>query len=424
MNSGERETMKRTTALILASTLAFACGDAANTDKGAEENPLTNGKDDSFFRPTEHGELRMDIANPATMKTDELFHSWTFELGGDAQVDLKTEVSKNLDTVMYLYHRTSPSDSWGRYIKKNDDDGDKISSRIVYEGGAGEYRVVVKGFKTALRGTFSVFGECTGSGCVASTDSCDADTFESIPTSTPFTADCAFELAGLLDSKTVSTSGGTVGLSEKCVLRGLERTAIDFYHEYWDDLVGFDDQFRYDPDEDVDLNFDVVEYERGTKITVDAGGDEDGLSMYFDADGKMLAAYQHNQSPTIDYYCAGNGAPIAGPDEDCFQDLSWALPHDSETARTSTDITVSDAASAEPGVAEAVTRFATQAQLEPTDVVTAEVIKWTSTEDVEVVEANILGPDDVSAQYTVAKQYNGWKVVLEVDANGATVVCE
>lgn len=413
--------MARIYALILASSLAFACGDGVVDDKGTEDNPLTDGKDDSFYRPTEHGALRMGIANPATMTDDEQFHAWTFELTGDATIELSTEVSQNLDTVMYLYQRTSPTDSWGRYKKKNDDDGELVSSRIKLEATAGEFRVVVKGFKSALRGTFAVHGECTGDGCTVSDDSCDAETFESLPSATPFTQECAYDIEGILSGARRSSSSGSIGISEKCSLTGLERTAIDFYHEFWDEIVGFDDQFRYDPDEDVFLNFESTTYTSGTVITVDAGGDEDALEMYFDRDGRLLAAFQHNQSPTIEYYCGTTGAPIEGPDESCFSDLMNNLPHDEETAMVSGDIAISDAATVHEGLGVAIDRFAEQTSSDASAVVAYEYVTW---DNDTVISANIIGEDDVSAQYTVFKDYDAWKVILEVDANALTFVCE
>ena len=49
--------MSRFATLLFASSLLIACGDATDDGKGAEENELTDGKSDSFFRPTEHGAL-------------------------------------------------------------------------------------------------------------------------------------------------------------------------------------------------------------------------------------------------------------------------------------------------------------------------------------------------------------------------------
>ena len=413
-------------ALMIASTLTFACGESAPSDKGAEENPLTDGKDDSFFQPTEHGELRMATANPAKITEDEKFHAWTFSLAGDATVDLHTEVSPNLDTVMYLYRRTSPSDSWGRYIDKNDDDGSNISSRIKLEGGEGEYRVIVKGFKSALRGTFELHGECAGTGCVASTDTCNADEFESLPTSTPWTANCATDLVGVLAGAPLSSSSGYVGLSDKCVLRGIERTAIDYYHEFWEGIAGFDDLFRYDPDEDVFLNFVTKKYADGTVVTVDAGGDEDGLSMYFDGDDRLIAAYQHSQSPTVDFFCgASNAAPIPGPDEQCFAEITRAIPREEETAPRFDELEIWEFETEHPSLAVAVARFAAQKQLDDdTEMVVTTRVMWTSTEGTEVATVEVIGPGRISREYTLLNLRDGWTVRLESDAESMNVVCD
>lgn len=415
--------MKRTAALILASTLAFACSDAG-TDKGAEENPLTDGKSDSFFRPTEHGTLRWGLSNPGRLTDDEQFHAWTFELTGEATVDLVTEPSPNLDTVMYLYKRTSEDDSWGRYIKKNDDDGDSIASRIRLNGDAGEYRVIVKGFKTALRGGFGVMGECEGDGCtVGNGGSCAADSFETLPNMTQFTADCAFDIAGVLASTPRSASSGSVLLSEKCALSGLERQAIDFYHEWWDSLLGFDDYIAYG-EEDVQLDFEVEELSGGTIITVGAGGDEDAISFYFDGDDNLRASYQHNQSPTIDYYCGEGGAPIEGPDESCFSDIRFALPHDEESDREFGEAS-NDEPSEHAGINAAVALFISEYGLDDDTLVTTETVSWTSDQDVNVVAVNILGPDDGTAEYTVFQEWDEtWKVIMRADPNGVSFVCE
>jgi hypothetical protein len=87
-------------ALLLAlSSSTVAC--VADT-KGGEENPLVDGKADSFYSPTPHGQLAFGAPNKATITAAEKFHAWTFTLRGDAKLSIKTEVSTNLDTVMYL----------------------------------------------------------------------------------------------------------------------------------------------------------------------------------------------------------------------------------------------------------------------------------------------------------------------------------
>ncbi|MDX1746776.1 MAG: hypothetical protein R3324_12620, partial [Halobacteriales archaeon] len=95
--------MKKLCFILLIANLSIACGSGdASDNKGSEEAPLTDGKTDSFFQPTEHGDASFTIANRATITEDQSFHAWTFELTGEATIELKTEIStRNLDTVMY-----------------------------------------------------------------------------------------------------------------------------------------------------------------------------------------------------------------------------------------------------------------------------------------------------------------------------------
>ena len=412
-------------AALFSSALLFGCGDTAPEDKGEEENPLTDGKSDSFFQPTEHGDLRMGVPNRASFTADEMFHSWQFELSDDAKVELTTDTSsRNLDTVMYVYKRLDTADSWGRFHRKNDDDGDSLTSRILLEGEAAQYRVVVKGHKKAMRGAFTVNAECAGPGCQANADQCDPDEFESLPTATPFTNECAFVLGGMLASEPVSQSSSGIELGQKCQLVGLERTAIDLYHEWWDDIVGFDDQFRFDPDEDVFLNFSVTKFRSGlSEVSVDAGGDEDGISFYFDENDKLLAAYQHNQSPTVDFYCGIGDAPQEEPTPECFEDWMWHLPHETETARVSEGVAVEDAADEHAGIGVAMDRFAGALDLDPTDVVDYDLITWESIGGDNVIAVNLMF-DDFSAEYYVHEAFQGWNVIMTADANGVNMVCE
>lgn len=146
------------------------CGEATTADeskaKGAEEVVLgADGKADSFYRPTEHGALSFSAANPARFEEDALFHAWDFSLDGDAWIELRTETTGNLDTVAYLYHRQPGATSWGRYIAKNDDHEDNLWSLISADVSAGEFRLLVKPFKTQMRGEFTVWAQCEGAGC-------------------------------------------------------------------------------------------------------------------------------------------------------------------------------------------------------------------------------------------------------------------
>jgi len=152
-------------------TLAFACLllPACAVDKGDEEDVPTDGdgKEDSHRRPTDHGEL--PFATPAIeMITDDArFHAWQFELSGDAAIDAFTTYGvrgqRKVDTVLYLYKEGA--NGWGPYIARNDDDGNRVYSRIERALGAGRYRVLVKGFAATTRGRFAVQVNCEGAGC-------------------------------------------------------------------------------------------------------------------------------------------------------------------------------------------------------------------------------------------------------------------
>lgn len=314
--------------MVLGLMSLVACGEDAS--KGAEEDPLTAGKDDSFFRPTEHGAMRFGVSNPASISDDQKFHAWTFELSGEATVDLATEVSANLDTVMYLYHRATPGASWGQYIAKNDDDGRKISSRIRTTVGAGEYRVVVKGFKSALRGGFSLEGTCEGDGCVVSSTTCESGVYAALPDRNDMTSECAASIGAILGGKRVSESSTSVALDDKCQLSGVELLATDYYVEWWSELVDFDEQFDYGDGVEVELT--TERFATGTVVTLNGGGDEDGITFVFDADDALLAMYQHNQSPVSEYFCAP-GTSVSSPDEGCFGD-ALELRHDVQESQS------------------------------------------------------------------------------------------
>ncbi len=168
--------MKRSLPVILAIGCLIGCGGATSdssaatsvdrTHKGPEDNaPGADGKADLFFAPTEHGTLSFAELNDATIKDHALFHAWDFTLSDDATVILTTHTTKVLDTVAYLYRRDPGTSSWGHYIAKNDDYMRTVESRVAKDLPAGEYRLLVKPYKSEARGSFSVSGECRGTGC-------------------------------------------------------------------------------------------------------------------------------------------------------------------------------------------------------------------------------------------------------------------
>lgn len=170
-----------------------ASTDASDPMKTAEAEAPVDGKLDGLAI-LDHGELEfhreqgMLTSRPAPVvavasDNDELnrlrrAHAWQFALSGEADISLAmtapSSVSNELDTVMYLY-RQSSNGSWGRYVRRNDDDA--ANTRFPYlsgieEGGleAGRYRIVIKGYNRTENGEFGLHATCTGEGCELATD--------------------------------------------------------------------------------------------------------------------------------------------------------------------------------------------------------------------------------------------------------------
>ena len=137
-------------------------------DKGPEEeSPPDGGKDDSFRVPVDHGAIAFGVPATSALTATEHFHAWTFELTGDAQVDVATSYAvlgqRKTDTVLYLYKETASG--WGAYLFRNDDIGSSVYSKISHALGAGRYRALVKGHKASTTGKFKLTVDCSGDGC-------------------------------------------------------------------------------------------------------------------------------------------------------------------------------------------------------------------------------------------------------------------
>ncbi|MDF1566051.1 MAG: hypothetical protein P1V51_23660 [Deltaproteobacteria bacterium] len=151
--------------------LAAGCG-GSGAEKG-EETPMpqADGKSDTWWAPTLHGELRWGAEDRGTFDGaagQHKFHAWDFTLSGAAEVTLTTApVDPNVDTVAYLYRWDPAAESWGSYLARNDDHGGSIGSQIARGLDAGGYRLVVKGYKDSVEGTFTLLGTCAGAGCPA-----------------------------------------------------------------------------------------------------------------------------------------------------------------------------------------------------------------------------------------------------------------
>jgi hypothetical protein len=152
-------------ALLLFS--ATACLDEGKAEE-EELDVLDDTKADSQLKPTNHGVIIFGNPEHAVIGGNERFHAWTFELSGDAKVDMTTSYSvlgqRRTDTVLYLY-KQKPDGKWGSYIARNDDYGSTVYSQLKKNLGEGNYRVLVKGHAAATTGKFKIAVNCTGDGC-------------------------------------------------------------------------------------------------------------------------------------------------------------------------------------------------------------------------------------------------------------------
>jgi hypothetical protein len=420
----------RITSLILPSLLLAAC--APGLDKGQEEAEPIDGKFDSFFSPTEHGDLTWFVANQSELNEDDRFHSWTFELTDAADVELLTETGeKNLDTVMYLYHRADSSQSWGSYLVKNDDDGDLLTSRISESLEAGQYRVLVKGFKIAMTGRFEVVASCDGPGCVFPNNSCHPDQVEELPDTTDFTQGCAEALPRVYDSELFISDFHAITVAEKCQLDDLDRRAVDYFISYWDFVAGWD---TFDPDPvnnpeilTVDTMFlDGFQGTGGTVISVDTETfDEDTITFVFDNAGDLVMAYQHNQSPDVMWFCGGASEPaLPAPSEDCVLAYMEGMIHDDEVLGDEDFIRVDEAEDRDLPVRLAVEAYAEEHGLADGDEVSYDAEIWLPNIAFGVGGRVAVDGAGQSAVYEAVEGFlDNW--ILTVNrGNGTEFVCE
>ena len=162
------------TGLRFAFTAMISLGLAAcvddGADKGPEEEVPEDGKLDSFARPTDHGVLPFGGSAEAALTATAKHHTWTFSLTDSASIHAYTGPSITgrmvIDTVLYLY-KQKPNGTWGAYIARNDDDQGSLFSSVTKILGAGNYRILVKGYAASTRGQFSAHVDCDGPGCAA-----------------------------------------------------------------------------------------------------------------------------------------------------------------------------------------------------------------------------------------------------------------
>jgi hypothetical protein len=290
-----------------------ACGGEDRIGTGEDEL-----RKDTFDRPTQHGELRFgDAPNEASFTNDQRFHAWTFTLTKQSRIDLQTELHENnLDTVMYVYRRDPGTRAWGEAVAQNDDTAGGIASRVKKQLAAGEYLVKVKASKTPMTGAFKLLAACSGSGCPAPAAACSTRTFQKIPDATGWGASCTSKIDAVLNAAVSSSNGTSVKIGSKCSLAPLERSAVDFYHEYFDGLAGWE-EMAGSGDEEQELSITTEMHgAAGSVVGVDLGGDEDAMTFVFDGAGKLLHYYQHNQSPDMAWFCRDAGEAAANEPSD------------------------------------------------------------------------------------------------------------
>ncbi len=154
---------------LLTSLLLLACA----SEKAVETEVSEDGKFDTWWSPTTHGEVSFGEQAIADITYEEKFHAFDFVLDGPATVAIETEFTDepaaDADPVIYLYEYTD--EGWGGYIARDDDGGEDLHSRIETTLGAGQFRVVVKNHFTLFEddGRFEVGLRisCEGAGCDA-----------------------------------------------------------------------------------------------------------------------------------------------------------------------------------------------------------------------------------------------------------------
>jgi hypothetical protein len=275
--------------------------------KGVESALPGAEKDDSFRKPTDHGTLTFGVDAQSELTEDERFHVWNFTLTERSVATIRTEpVTANLDTVMYLYRRDESETNWGRYLKRNDDHDKSIWSQITFEADAGEYRVLIKGYKSGLRGKFNVRGECAGDGCPSVGGS---DIYNMPTASASFNASCYAKVSSAATASVVRQEGLTVNYeAERASLDGIAQKPVDFYAEYWQGF-GYWEDMDWNG-EGHDLNVSLIIGEDGAQASVDAGGGEDTLTLLLDG------------TDTIEE-----------PSEYCFGAFLNFLPHNDDDTR-------------------------------------------------------------------------------------------
>ncbi len=331
--SNRHAAVRLVAALVLLSGSACAAAPKADTGKGAEDAIPVDGKLDGFGSPTDHGTLALGATQTAEVADGAIFHAWTFTLSGEADIDLRTAlVTPNLDTVMYLYRRDPGTSAWGHYIARNDDVDGSVASHIHGHFTAGEYRVLVKPYKESMRGTFELHSACTGDGCGMGmgmgTATCVPATARDLPAQTDFTQACVDAIVKAMTGVGDVHGQASVKWEERGSLPCAAEAAVEWYHAYWDDNVGWDS--FVDTADNGPATIDVTWQEGGDGtmfVLVDAGPDEGSMALLIDSAGKLVMFDQIGESTDVQYFCGTSGATVEKPDDFCMDLAMRAAPH-------------------------------------------------------------------------------------------------
>jgi hypothetical protein len=296
---------RRLGTVLLVIILFFAACHGASSSKGPEDDIDDEGKFDSFYAPTEHGQLSFSEAHEASVSDDELYHAWDFEITSPVAIEIEVQLLNLEDSVIYLYRWNDERSSWGSYITRDDDGGEGDGSLIRMDLDVGSYRLMVKGYRRGMRGSFVVLASCDGAGCV---DGCDA--IEPRPRRTGFGAQCLEPLKTL--SEVIATRQSDrdgMTFAERCELSSLERTAVEYvFEDYGPDL-----------DETLEVRTDVIGRTGLTVVTVITEDNWVEHTLLFD-DGELVVLQSDDgMGGVAEWFCAGPDDSL--PEPWCAEDF-------------------------------------------------------------------------------------------------------
>ena len=406
--------------IALGVLMILGCSSQGESGKGEESQMPVDGSADSFFSPTEHGELMFGVENSGELAADAGYHTWTFTLTGAAKVrlEVKPDVT-NFDTVMYLY-KNQESGSWGSYIAKNDDYEDNVWSVIEKDLDAGDYKVLLKGYKEKIRGSFGLEASCSGDGCPGSSDGeCEVENVDKGEWG--IGPSCLDATLAILDQPP-STNGFFAGEAGLCSSPMNIQKAWHFYYSY---MVEYYDEYWAEDkeDPDIDFGFEVESTtfgDAGWLMGVDCGADESAMSILYDKDLNTIMFYQHNQSPVAEWTCleAGEKA-LEWESEWCIYDfLRNYAPSGDKTAPESGTVKFGEAKGAVPNAVTAVMYLYRDGEGLADDVeVTYTYLTWPGGEEATIYDVDLSSEGKSDMGYIVST--SEWDSYLYITESGA-----